>query len=826
MKLFYFHDIQKSPDDDNKIIVQGHCNERLMKDADIKALVRVGGKWKSVPVKYSIRKVGPTLWIIDGGRNYSYFASFFVDMGEYLREKKGILRLLFSNPNKTDSDKEEIIFERRFAFVHDQISKGLYNLDEVSVKDGVVNIQGWAAETKEIKVYKIVDRHPVRIKAEISRYNRSDVAEIIAGFNDEEDVGFVINLKTDENKILIRFIGEKTAVVELNLSEYSSDRTLATIIKDYSGRVKRNLRTIGFVGTAKKVVNKIVPVGKPVEISYEKWLEEVAPSNRELDQQRKDKRDDDPKFSILVPLYKTPEKMLKELVESIKAQTYDKFEVILSDGSPVDSVLEKCVKAIVGDDPRFKYVRKGETSLGISDNTNQALAEATGDYIVLGDHDDLFAPNALYECVLVTRQKESDNLVIYSDEDKVDESGKKFSDPHFKPDYNLDLLRSVNYICHMFVASRSLANRVGGFRSEYDGAQDYDFIFRCVEQAETIHHIPKILYHWRSSDTSTATNPQAKMYAFEAGQKAIEAHYSRLGIDAEVSFGDNLGYYNTKYIVKGSPLVSIIIPNKDHIDDLKKCIDSIDKLSTYKNIEYIIVENNSEQQETFKYYDELSDRDDVKVVYWKGMFNYSAINNFGAQEASGEYYLLLNNDIEMINPEAIEHMLGCCQREEVGIVGARLYYPDDTLQHAGTLIGILGVAGHAFQRLGEGPGQVYFNRSKMTADFSAVTAACLMTPKSVFDAVGGLDEKYKVAFNDIDFCLRVREIDKLVVYDAEATFYHYESKSRGYEDTPEKKARFRNEILMFQDRWKDILENGDPYYNPNLTLDRQDYSLR
>ncbi|MBQ8914019.1 MAG: glycosyltransferase family 2 protein, partial [Lachnospiraceae bacterium] len=505
---------------------------------------------------------------------------------------------------------------------------------------------------------------------------------------------------------------------------------------------------------------------------------------------------------ILVPLYETDEYFLNELIKSVKNQTYDNWELCFSDGSKDSERLKKIISNYSKSDKRIKFIAEKKGPLGISDNTNQAYELATGDYIVLGDHDDLFTPDALYECVKVLNTRKVD--VIYTDEDKTDEKGKKFFGANFKPDFNIDLLRSCNYICHMFVASKKLVDCVGTFNSEFDGAQDYDFILRCVEKANEVYHIPKVLYRWRAHSNSTSERPDSKLYAFDAGRRAIEAHYKRLGIEAVVEDGDHLGQYKTTYKIIGNPLISIVIPNKDHVEDLRKCMNSVDEKSDYKNYEYVIVENNSVEDITFDFYKEIEKRDNVKVLYWDKEFNYSAINNFGVKEAKGEYILLLNNDIEVINGDWLSQMLGYCQREDVGIVGARLYYEDDTIQHAGVVIGFGGIAGHTFVTLDE-DSDLYQSRTKVACDYSAVTAACLMTKKKIYDEVGGLEEAFKVAFNDIDFCMKVRALGKLVVYNANAKLHHYESKSRGAEDTFEKKERFNSEIRLFRSRWPEIL---------------------
>ena len=559
-------------------------------------------------------------------------------------------------------------------------------------------------------------------------------------------------------------------------------------------------------------------------VSYKAWMRSHMPTAKMLEEQRKQKFTYEPKISIVVPLYRTPEKYLNEMIASIKNQTYANWELCLSDGSGKDSTLTALLKRYEKEDSRIRVVYN-DSQLQISENTNEALKIATGDYIAFGDHDDLLAPDAFFECVKAINQDSTIDM-IYTDEDKITMDGKEHFQPHFKSDFNIDMLRSVNYICHLTVVKRELFEKVGFLNSEFNGAQDYDFVLRCVEQASNIKHIAKILYHWRAHMDSTAENPESKLYAFQAGARAIEAHYERCGIDAKVSQEELNGLYRSKYQIKEQPLVSIIIPNKDHIEDLDKCIRSIEEKSTYKNVEYIVIENNSEKKETFEYYDKIQvEFPKVKVVFWEREFNYSAINNFGVTFAQGEYLLFLNNDTEIINVDCIEELLGYCMREDVGIVGAKLFYEDDTVQHAGVIIGMGGVAGHAFIGAGKSDPE-YFGRALIAQDYSAVTAACLMTKRKIFDEVEGFEEKLAVAFNDVDFCLKVRAAGYLVVYNPYAQLHHYESKSRGLEDTEEKVRRFQGEIRTFQYRWADILNEGDPYYNINLTLDKSDFSLK
>lgn len=557
------------------------------------------------------------------------------------------------------------------------------------------------------------------------------------------------------------------------------------------------------------------------DVDYEEWYRNHRPSMEEYQKQREHEFDYQPLISILVPVYHTPEEFLKQMIQSVRKQTYGNWELCVANADPADRRTAEILAVAASKDPRIKITDVPENE-GIAQNTNAALKIAAGEYVGLLDHDDLLTPDALFEVVKAVNEQGRPEA-LYSDEDKVTTDLSEHFQPHMKPDFNKDLLRSNNYITHFFVASKNLADRVGGFDGAYNGAQDYDFILRCTEQAEGIVHIPRILYHWRVHKASTADNPASKMYAFDAGKRAIEAHLKRCMEPGTVSHTKDLGFYKVKYPVKGSPLVSIIIPNKDESETLAQCLESIER-SSYQNYEIIIVENNSEKEETFAYYEKIqSDR--IRIVFWPDEFNYSAINNFGASEAKGDYLLLLNNDVQVITEDWLEELLSNCQREDVGIVGAKLFYPDDTIQHAGIVIGIGGVAGAVFTGL-PGVYSGYLHKASIQQDLSAVTAACMMVKRSVYEELGGLEEKLKVAFNDVDFCLRARDKGYLVVYNPEVKLYHYESKSRGTEDSKEKIRRFQNEIEYMRSHWLKLLKEGDPMYNPNLTLTKWDYSLK
>ena len=562
---------------------------------------------------------------------------------------------------------------------------------------------------------------------------------------------------------------------------------------------------------------------EPEEVPYGPWYRAYIPTEETLETQRKQKFDYSPLISIAVPAYQTPVEFLRQMIESLIVQTYSNWELCIVNASPDNEEMQKVLAEYSAGDSRVRFCNLKE-NLGIAENTNRAFAMTKGEFVGLLDHDDLLAPNALYEIVKILQDHPQADA-LYTDEDKVTTELDEHFQPHLKPDFNLDLLRSNNYICHFFVVRKSIVEKAGGFRKEFDGAQDYDFIFRCTENAGEVLHVSEILYHWRTHKASTADNPASKMYAFEAGKRAIEAHLERTGTKGEVSHTQDLGFYRVKYPVQGKPLVSVIIPNKDEKETLQTCLEMLEKNTGYQNFEIIIVENNSTTDEIFRYYKELSGNRKIHLLRWGKEFNYSAINNFAVAHAKGEYLLFLNNDVKSINPDWLEEMLGVCQRPEVGGVGAKLIYPDNTIQHAGCVIGMGGIAGHMFvdmpaDRTG------YLHKASLLQDMSAVTAACLLMKKEVFEQAGGFTEELAVAFNDVDLCLKVRKNGYLIVYDPYAKLYHMESKTRGAEDSKEKVRRFQTEIEYMRCHWIDILKNGDPCYNKNLSLTKWNYSLK
>ena len=660
------------------------------------------------------------------------------------------------------------------------------NCDKISLSFSSIGVQGWVIADRPVERIEIyIDN--VFIGNAVYGVSRPDVEEAYPSVVNSYNSGFSFRQDLSDFDIKKRYL-KKTVLIKV------------VTVDGFSVELSEN-----------------------AQYDYYSWIEKNEPGEAELEEQRKRKFSLKPKISIITPLYNTPEGFLTDMIDSVLGQTYSNWELCIADGASEKEHIKEILSDYLNKDKRIKvkYLKK---NLGIGGNSNEAISLATGEFIALLDHDDKLPPFALFE-VVKTINENPDAELIYSDEDKLSEDGLIRQEPYFKPDFSPDTLRSNNYICHLSVFKKSFGDANGWFLDGFDGSQDHDLILRFSEKAKKIIHIPRILYHWRVSPHSTAGNSEVKPYAVEAGMKALIKHMERLSIKGKVEKGLFGGSYKVMYKLEKKPLISIIIPTRDNISCLKTCIKSIREKSTYRNFEIIIVENNSSNEEVFDFYNELSKFDYIKVLEWNKHFNYASVNNFAAGYAKGEIFLFLNDDTEVINEDWLERMAEHVQREDVGAAGARLYYPDNTLQHGGVIVGVLGVAAHAhyhFPKNSHG----YFGRMSIIQNLSAVTGACLMVKKKVFYEVSGFDERYAFSFNDIDFCLKIRKAGYLIVWTPYAELYHYESKSRGQEDTPEKKKRFQMEVELFQEKWKNVLEKGDPYYNPNLTLEREDFSIR
>ena len=603
---------------------------------------------------------------------------------------------------------------------------------------------------------------------------------------------------------------------------------LAKPLRSFYHWVKRTKERVGNYGSPKGIARKI----------RSKMIEKKArtkhgtasfPTAEEAERQRKETFSREICFSILVPLYNTPKKFLTEMLNSVVNQIYENWQLCLADGSDGEHgfVGEIC-KEYAAKDGRICY-RKLEKNEGISGNTNECLKMAKGDYIGLFDHDDILHPSALYEYMKKICEEGAD--YIYCDETTF--KGNKTIDDmltlHFKPDFSIDNLRANNYICHFSVFDRKLLEGMELFRSAYDGSQDHDMILRLTSRAKHVVHVPKLLYYWRSHKASVAADINAKSYAIEAARGAVADHLQTCGFRnfEIVSTKAFETIFRIKYEVLGNPKISIIIPNKDHVEDLSRCVDSVRKQSTYDNYEIIIVENNSVTEEIENYYRTLEGQKNIRIVRYEGEFNYSKINNFGASFATGEYLVLLNNDTQVISINWMEELLMYAQRDDVGAVGAKLYYADKTIQHAGIVIGLGAhrTAGHTHYRVAQ-TNLGYMGRLCYAQNVTAVTGACLMVKRALYEELGGLDESFAVALNDVDFCLRLREKGLLNVWNPYCELYHFESISRGMDDAGEKAKRYDEESARFREKWQEQLEKGDPYYNPNFSLDRSDYALK
>ena len=582
---------------------------------------------------------------------------------------------------------------------------------------------------------------------------------------------------------------------------------------------------------AKRIIKRILRIGNYQNIDvFRQWIEEVEPTvwNQGVLSYA-------PLISVVVPVYNVSSQMLRDCIDSVRKQTYENWELILvDDHSSWENVRQ--VLSEYSDMPKIRVIYREENG-NISEATNTGLAQVQGEFIAFMDCDDVLAPQALYEVAYLLNENQELDF-IYSDEDKITEECQATREgtfaipvkdrhtPFFKPDWSPDAFMCLNYTNHLSVYRTEIVKEVGGLRTKYNGSQDYDFVLRFMEHTTNrrVGHVDKILYHWRERKESVAYDPNSKPYALEVAKKLKEEMITRRGLHADVEYVDGEYQYRLVYHNDTNEKVSIIIPSKDNFDILKHCLATIAEFTDYPNYEVIIVDNGSAQDVQDKINDYIAGKN-IHYIYEKQTFNFSHMCNIGAEHASGKYFLFLNDDIGILHQGWLDRLTGHAAQEHVGAVGAKLLYPDNTVQHAGVVVGIAGFAGHILTGYDQNaPG--YLWRLQTAQDESAVTGACLMVKRSVFDALQGLDESFAVALNDIDFCLRARNLGKLVVFTPEARLYHYESKSRGMENTYAKKARFQKEVDHFRERYGEFLKAGDPYYNPNLSIVRGDCALR
>ncbi|RDU22139.1 glycosyltransferase family 2 protein [Anaerosacchariphilus polymeriproducens] len=752
---------------------------------------------------------------------------------QYMRGSHKYLRLMYNDIGKGNWFGSQLIETQKVLMTKQAIRIYIDNGNGVSEENSFVigesltqteSIEFQIPVTQETKLVRIDPASQKCIVRVLSLLG--DGAATYAAFyqtNGEKTDKDLFLFNTTDPQIIITDIKPGTVVLKVHLSVSLLNDQIITELSQGQKAVK-GIKMHGLLWLSKKVFNKckykylVKRQEKRDALELERKWNLIFGTEEILNEQKKTVFPKEVKFSILVPLYNTPEIFLREMIESVQNQTYSNWELCLADGSTQEySAVGHVCSEYIKEDSRIKY-KKLEKNLGISENTNACIEMATGEYIGLFDHDDVLHPSVLFENMKVIQEHEAD--FIYTDEATFEDDLRNIVLYHFKPDFSIDNLRANNYICHFTVFKSSLLKKVGGFRKEYDGSQDHDLVLRLAKSADRIWHIPKVLYFWRSHAGSVASGIDTKAYAVEAGKKAVKNSVAQYGYESEVETSPvSPSIYRIHYEIKGNPKISIIIPNKNHMEDLKRCIYSIFIRSSYKNYEILVVENNSDEDSIFEFYKELEEYENVRVIYFNEAFNYSKINNFGVRQARGEYIVFLNNDTEIISPSWIDEMLMYVQRDDVGAAGAKLYYPNDTIQHAGVILGVGEdkVAGHSHAgALRSDPG--YMGRLFFAQNVSVVTAACMMVKKSIFEQLNGFDTSLAVAYNDVDLCLRIRESGYLIVMTPYAECYHYESISRGKDDTPEKQKRFLEEVNLMRERWGALIDNGDPYYNPNLSL--------
>ncbi|NLN98026.1 MAG: glycosyltransferase family 2 protein [Eubacteriaceae bacterium] len=705
----------------------------------------------------------------------------------------------------------------------------MYHIDSIlkDPRENAVVVKGWAFDRKTKKTVCIdVQSHGTEVvEVKTSTTLRHDLT---TNYNlpAEENVGFtaIVTVSEMKGRLIFSFKsdGAKTTKKVINLyRDYPLENEFAGGFVKQLYVLKRGLfylRENGVKQTFKKVVQKFNPNNAK---AYKKWIAQ----NEKIDEGKIHRAikafEKQPRFSILVPIYNVEPQWLEECIASIQSQYYPHWELCLADDCSTAEWIVPMLEKFAAEDQRIKVTYRAYNG-HICEATNTALEMATGEYIVLLDNDDILPPFALYEVAKVINEKPDTDL-IYSDEDKLTMKGVRV-EPAFKPTWSPDLLMGTNYISHLGVYRTSIAKSIGGFRKGYEGAQDYDFVLRFTEKTKNIVRIPKVLYHWRKVPGSTADTQEAKHYAFEAGKKALQSALDRRGIKAKAEHGKALGLYNIRYDSDKKGKVSILIPTKDNPELLEKCVSSILTKTKYPNYEIVILDNGSVKSQTLKLFNALKQNSKIVVERVDIPFNFSTLNNIGVERTQGDYILLLNDDTEVINGEWLCNMESLCCQERVGAVGAKLLYEDRTIQHAGIIMGLGGIAGHG--HIGMPAADLgYFGRLAIDVNYCAVTGACLLVKRKDYLAVGGLDESLTVAFNDVDFCLKLLEIGKDNVWVHNAQLFHYESKSRGKENTAAKQKRFDQESQEMMKRWKQyILE--DPFYSPNLSLVAGQYQVK
>lgn len=716
------------------------------------------------------------------------------------------------------------VFERSVIQLRKVQNNLNYRISSIQVTGASCVVTGWAASENQIKI-NVFDKSNVPVQCEVAHYPKPDVALEFREADSLSDSGF---------SVTVPMSGKKKLILQITDGENSITQAFRAVgsrqIMLYLKKAHYFMRRNGMKNACKRAVNEIYELIGDTG-NYMKWSKKNRPSDRQLARQRQEDGIDWPYLYVITPYQNTHS--LTELAMAMRNQTYRNWKwVFVCTKQERNKLIAQLNANIAQEHILFvpadsKSGMQQRIAAGIKGAVLEMQlqgADLEKQWATIVNAGDLLEPHAFYTCGKAIRQN-PDAKMCYTDEDQMADDGKTYKDPVFKSDFNLDMLRATNYLGNMVLLRADMVSALKPWNPAYEDDAAYDYYIRAVEECmqqgakwqNAVLHVPQVLYH---------TRERKKQQAHRFGEKILNAHYERQGIPATVKLSQTPGIYHTSYHWQDTPMVSVNIPSKDHTEDLDICVQSVLKNCKYPHYEIVIIENNSTQDKTFSYYEKIQKQDSrVRVIEWKDTYNYAKITNFGVAHSKGEYILLLNNDTEVIAPDFMEEMLGYCMREDVGVCGARLFYFDNTIQHAGVIVGLGGICGEGFQGFPKENGG-YQNRIVCPQNYSAVTAACMMTKKSVFDAAGGMDEELQIAYNDIDYCLKVRRNGKLVVYNPFAMLHHYEYKSRGNEDTPEKLARYNREVDIFTTRWADMISAGDPYYNPNLTRRYQDFSLK
>ncbi len=725
------------------------------------------------------------------------------------------------------------VYEHRVSKLQNMRRQLDCRITDIQITGASCVINGWAASEKPVKIH-VYDRSKKRVQCEVSHFPKPDVALEHREAEHLSDCGFSVTVPMQ---------GRKQMLLQITNGEVSVVRRFSAVDKNrvmlYAKKAHYYMKRNGLKKACKRAVNEAYELIGDTG-NYMKWRKKNMPSARELAEQQRNPAASGPLIYVITPYEDSP--CFSDTVLSMKNQTYGNWKWILACTAEEKETAARQLRgriqrgrvSAVTVEVKVEVKAEAETGADAQQKTAAAvekvkklLINQKNTWMTLLGPQDTLEPNALYDCVKVI-DGSPDARMCYTDEDMLSQDGNTYKNPVFKSDFNIDMLRAMNYLGHMVLLRGDLVQQLEAWNPAYGADAPYDYYLRAAESSTvnglsnglSIIHLQKAVYHVRE------TIGQHTVTDTKSATAVLNAHYKRLGIPAEAQASDTPGIYHTVYHWKETPMVSVNIPNKDHIDDLDTCVQSVLKKCSYPNYEIVIIENNSTEERTFAYYEKIQKQDArVRVIYWKDVFNFSKITNFGASHSRGEYLLLLNNDTEVITPDFMEEMLGYCMREDVGICGARLFYFDDTIQHAGVIVGLGGICGEGFQGFPKENGG-YQNRIFCPQDYSAVTAACMMTKKSVFEEAGGMDGELQIAYNDIDYCLKVRNTGRLVVYNPFAMMHHYEYKSRGTENTAAKLARYNREVDLFTARWAELISAGDPYYNPNLTRRYQDFSLR